>query len=182
MQWWPARTQTPERSGSGPRRGGGSRAGRRDHASAAVGGRPVMTMPAPRVEQVERVGDDVVLVIAHPIHPEVAQVVRGHAEADGRADVRRAGLELPGDVVELGPAKLTSRIMSPPARNGGIASSSSRRPHSTPEPVGPIILCPEKKSAPSAWTSTGRSAWPGRRPRAPAHPPHGPSRSSRGWG
>ena len=30
----------------------------------------------------------------------------------------------------------TSRIISPPARNGGIASSSSRRAHSAPEPIG----------------------------------------------
>ena len=36
----------------------------------------------------------------------------------------------------------TSRIMSPPPMNGGIASSSSRRPHSTPEPVGPSVLWP----------------------------------------
>ncbi len=38
----------------------------------------------------------------------------------------------------------TSRIMSPPAMNGGIASSSSRRAQSAPEPVGPSILWPEK--------------------------------------
>ena len=37
----------------------------------------------------------------------------------------------------------TSRIMSPPPMNGGIASSSSRRAHSTPEPVGASALCPE---------------------------------------
>ena len=37
----------------------------------------------------------------------------------------------------------TSRIISPPARNGGIASSSSRRAHSAPEPIGPSILWPE---------------------------------------
>ena len=34
----------------------------------------------------------------------------------------------------------TSRIISPPAMNGGIASSSSRRAHSAPEPVGPERL------------------------------------------
>ena len=39
-----------------------------------------------------------------------------------------------------------------------MASSSSRRPHSTPIPDGPSILCAEnaRKSAPSAATSTGR--------------------------
>ena len=42
--------------------------------------------------------------------------------------------------------------------NGGMASSSSRLPHSTPMPDGPSILCAEKarKSAPSVVTSTGR--------------------------
>ncbi len=34
----------------------------------------------------------------------------------------------------------TCSIISPPPRNGGISSSSSRRPHSTPMPVGPHIL------------------------------------------
>ena len=44
--------------------------------------------------------------------------------------------------------------------NGGIASSSSRRPHSTPMPDGASILWPvaTKKSTPSACTST---AWCG---------------------
>ncbi len=38
----------------------------------------------------------------------------------------------------------TSRIISPPAMNGGIASSSARRPHSAPDPVGASILWPLK--------------------------------------
>ncbi len=38
----------------------------------------------------------------------------------------------------------TSRIMSPPARNGGIASRISRRAQSAPEPSGPSTLWPEK--------------------------------------
>ena len=37
----------------------------------------------------------------------------------------------------------TSRIISPPPMNGGIASRSSRRAHSAPEPVGPSALWPE---------------------------------------
>ena len=41
-------------------------------------------------------------------------------------------------------SKLTLPIMSPPPMNGGIASSSSIRPHSTPIPVGPYSLCPVK--------------------------------------
>ncbi len=53
------------------------------------------------------------------------------------------------------PSRVTLSIMLPPPRNGGIASSSSMRPHSTPMPDGPHILWPEKatKSAPHACTS-----------------------------
>src|ERR1700721_4231851 len=55
------------------------------------------------------------------------------------------------------PSIRTTSIIDPPVRNGGIASSSSARPYSTPIPNGPSILCEEKarKSAPSAATSTG---------------------------
>ena len=41
-------------------------------------------------------------------------------------------------------SNVTDSIMSPPPMNGDIASSSSRRPHSTPMPVGPKSLWPEK--------------------------------------
>ncbi len=37
--------------------------------------------------------------------------------------------------------KSTELIMSPPPRNGGIASSTSRRPCRMPMPVGPYALC-----------------------------------------
>ena len=61
------------------------------------------------------------------------------------------------------PSKRTSVIISPPPRNGGIASSSSARAHRPPRPVGPSILWPVKptKSASHACTSTGRwgTAW-----------------------
>ena len=52
---------------------------------------------------------------------------------------------------------MTVSIISPPPRNGGSASSSSWRPHSTPMPVGPHILWPVNatKSAPRACTSSG---------------------------
>ena len=56
------------------------------------------------------------------------------------------------------PSLRTSRIISPPPRNGGIASSSSRRPHSAPMPDGPSILCAvmATKSASHACTSIAR--------------------------
>ncbi len=52
---------------------------------------------------------------------------------------------------------VTVSIIDPPVRNGGIAASRSRRPYSTPIPVGPSILWPENaaKSTPRAWKSTG---------------------------
>ena len=52
---------------------------------------------------------------------------------------------------------VTVSIIEPPVMNGGIAFSSSRRPYSTPMPLGPSILWPENaaKSTPSAWKSTG---------------------------
>ena len=63
-----------------------------------------------------------------------------------------------GTSFHLEPVSFTSRIISPPPRNGGIASSHSRRAHSAPIPVGPSILWLVKatKSAPSARTSTGQ--------------------------
>ena len=56
------------------------------------------------------------------------------------------------------PSRRTSRIISPPPRNAGMASSSSARAHSTPMPVGPSILWPvkPKKSQSMAATSVGR--------------------------
>ena len=54
-------------------------------------------------------------------------------------------------------SRVTRLIMLPPVRKGGIASSSSRRPHSAPMPDGPSILWPDRarKSTPSSPTSTG---------------------------
>ncbi len=40
--------------------------------------------------------------------------------------------------------KVTSPIICPPVMKGGMAASNTRRPHSTPMPVGPKVLCPEK--------------------------------------
>ena len=41
-------------------------------------------------------------------------------------------------------SKVTVVIMSPPPCQGGISSSNDSLPYSTPMPVGPYILCPEK--------------------------------------
>ena len=62
---------------------------------------------------------------------------------------------LAGTGAAVNPSRRTSAIMLPPPRNGGVASSSSGRPHSAPMPDGPHILWLEKaaKSAPHACTS-----------------------------
>ena len=62
---------------------------------------------------------------------------------------------LAGTAAGVNPSRRTSEIMLPPPRNGGVASSSSARPHSAPMPDGPHILWLENaaKSAPHAWTS-----------------------------
>ena len=61
-----------------------------------------------------------------------------------------------GTGAQVASCSVTESIISPPVRNGGMALSSSSRPHSTPMPNGPNSLCAEKakKSAPMACTST----------------------------
>jgi hypothetical protein len=48
-----------------------------------------------------------------------------------------------GRSFQRAPSIQTSLIISPPPRVGSSASSTSRRPQSTPMPVGPSILCAE---------------------------------------
>ena len=59
-----------------------------------------------RGQRLERVGDEVALVLAHGVHPEAGEVLGGHAQADRVADGRRARLELPGDLVEVAPPQV----------------------------------------------------------------------------
>ena len=40
---------------------------------------------------------------------------------------------------------LTTSIISPPPKNGGISSNNLYLPNKTPIPVGPYNLCPEKQ-------------------------------------
>ena len=63
-----------------------------------------------------------------------------------------------GSSLGVNPSLVTLRIISPPVRNGGVASRTSVVPQSTPMPVGPHILWPVKatKSAPQACTSVAR--------------------------
>ncbi len=86
-----------------------------------------------RGERLERVRDELALVLADGVHAEVAQVVG--RDARGRWRRRRPACpasNFQGISLNSDRRRWTSRIMSPPARNGGIASSSSRRAHSAP--------------------------------------------------
>ena len=64
---------------------------------------------------------------------------------------------LAGTSFHSAPSSVTRMIMLPPVMNGGMASSSSRRPHSAPIPDGPSILWPlmARKSQSSALMSMG---------------------------
>ncbi len=57
-------------------------------------------------QDLQRVGHERALVLAHGVHADVHQVVRGDTEADRVGDRRRPRLELPGDLVELAPAQV----------------------------------------------------------------------------
>ena len=59
-----------------------------------------------RGQRLERVGDELALVLADRVHPDRHQVVRRDAEPDRVADRRRPRLELPRDVVPVGPAEM----------------------------------------------------------------------------
>ena len=70
-------------------------------------------------ERAQGVGGERDLVLADRVHAEAVEVVDGGAEPDGLGDRRRAGLELPRELVGRASRQATSRIISPPPRNGG---------------------------------------------------------------
>ena len=104
MQWWPARTAMPNRSrtwatscGWMPGRLNGTTPPRQVRVQ-----RPVELDAGDLARQdLERVRDELALVLADGVHAERHQVLGGDAEPDRVADGRRARLELPGDLVEL---------------------------------------------------------------------------------
>ncbi len=68
--------------------------------------------------------------------PRSIEVLGRDAQPDRVGDGRRARLELPGDLVELAAPQVDLADHLAARRNGGIASSSSRRAQSAPEPIG----------------------------------------------
>ena len=93
----PAR-RAPGTGRGGARRGRRTRA-RRPRAWGSVG--PWMTSSSPNAlgQGAQGIGGEGDLVLAHGVHAQVLEVVDGRAQADHLGDGRRAGLELPRDVV-----------------------------------------------------------------------------------
>ena len=101
-----------------------------DHAAARVGvGRAETRDAGDLGEPLERVGGQLALVCADALHAERGEVVDGGAEPDGLGDRRRAGLELPRQLVP-GRALAARRVGSCRRRpgTGASRSSSSRAP------------------------------------------------------
>ena len=137
VQWCPARTAIPNRS-STCATSCGWMPGRLNGTTPprwSAGG-PYSSMPGiSRVEHLERVGDELALVLADVVHADLEQVVGGRAQPHAGRDVRRAGLELPGHVVPLRPAEvdLADHVAAAHERRHRL-EELGLRPHRTPEP------------------------------------------------
>ena len=70
------------------------------------------------------------------------EIDRG-SQTDRSRDVRRTCLELQRASSNDERSKSTSWAMLLPTWYGGISSSNSSRPHTTPVAIGPSTLCPE---------------------------------------
>ena len=139
-QWWPARTQTPsaaEDLGDVVRVGDVEREG--DERAARVGVERAVDRQAGHLgEALERVGGRA-RARARARAPSRAR--RGSRRRRRGRSPRRSSACRPrtsrGTSAQRISSSATVGIMCPPPRNGGIASSSSRRPCRTPMPVGP---------------------------------------------
>ena len=117
-------------------------------------------------------GGELLLVPGDGVHADAGEVVDRRAEPDRLGDRRRAGLEPGRRRRERRPLHrdgLDHRAAAEERRHRG---EQLARPHSTPMPVGPSILCPVKatKSASSSATSTGMCGTDCERPASPARP------------
>ena len=74
--------------------------------------------------------------------PIALDPVDRRAQPDRLGDLRRPASNFQGRSVQVDSFAATVRIMWPPPMNGGISSSSARRPCKTPIPVGPYALWP----------------------------------------
>ena len=148
VQWWPARMATASRSSRVATSwawASGSVKVTMPARSAAFGGAVDADARHLAGQHLQGVGGECLLVGGDAVHAEVGEVVDGGTEADGGGDVRRARPRTcSGTSLKVVWRRWTELIISPPLMNGGIASSSSARAQSAPEPVGPSTLWPEK--------------------------------------
>ena len=152
-QWCPTRTAMPRSSRTWPDvvrvHAVDDEGDALPRGSRSVG--PERRAPRPIGQAVEQRVGERLLVGRDAIHAERGEVVDGGAQADGLGGHRHAGLE---------PLRRRRRRSSPPSgrsrsssRRSGTAAwrrAARARPHSTPTPLGPSILWPEKarKSTP----------------------------------
>ena len=132
--------------------------GEAEHAAAhldVVGAVDRDVVAVALVERVEGVAGELHLVPADLGHAESSRYSTAAPNPIASVIGGVPASNLAGTGAVVNPSRRTSAIMLPPPRNGGIASSSSMRPHSTPMPDGPHILWLENatKSASQAWTS-----------------------------
>lgn len=76
----------------------------------------------------ERAGRERDLAAVDRVEADAADIVDRGVQPGGAGSVDGAGLELVGSSAYVAPSRVTVSIISPPERNGGISSSSSRRP------------------------------------------------------
>jgi hypothetical protein len=143
-QWWPTRTQTPCWSSIAPMSCGWMPFEReRDRSGPRLGvGGAVQREPVDVGQRLEDLRGELALVRADGVHADVGEVVDRGADPGGLGDLGVPASNLCGTSFQVAWSSVTSRIISPPVRNGGISSSSSGVATSAPIPVGPSILCP----------------------------------------
>ena len=106
---------------------------------AAVGGveRAMHAEAGKLGEALEQLSGERQLVCPDVVDPELLDEIDCRTESDRLGNLRRAASNLAGKDARVELASNTCLIMCPPLMKGGISSSSSRRPWSTPMPVGP---------------------------------------------
>ena len=159
-QWCPARMATPSSSSTAPTSCGWTPSTTNDRTLGLLPrGADEPDAVEHRADLVGGVGEQLLLPRRDGLaaHAPRRTPARLPARSPARSSACRPRTRAGGGAHVLR-SRVTVSIMSPPPCHGGIASSSAARPYSTPTPVGPNTLWPEKakKSQSSACTSTGR--------------------------
>ena len=140
VQWWPVRTHTPERPRISPTSCGCTPSITKETSAPrpAASAGPCSVMPG-HLAQAGRArrrtsASSWARISSIPI-ARIQSTAAPRPIASAICEVPASNLW--GSSVQVDSVGPTVRIMWPPPMNGGIASSSSRRPCRTPIPVGP---------------------------------------------